>query len=217
MSKLRLTLTACLAVSILVVVVLGFTAFLASGVLKAESTGWRDYTERTVQIEKMRVRLKEWHADISVDPTSPVTGDPEGEVTLVQFLDYNCSYCRAAAPMVKQAKNADPGLKPVYREFPIPGPGPGPSPRFAAQAALASHKQDKYEEVHSALMGHSGSINENSTMEIAKRIGLDIDQLQQDIQDPSLWPRSSATSRSAWTWALQALLLSSFGTRTCKV
>ncbi|WP_245308689.1 DsbA family protein [Aurantimonas sp. 22II-16-19i] len=180
MSKLKLTLTASFAVSMLVLIVLGFTALLASDVLKAESSGWRDYTERAAQTEELRVRLKERHAEIFADPASPIAGNPEGDVTLVQFFDYNCSYCRAAAPIVRQAKDADAGLKLVYKEFPILGSGS----RFAAQAALASRKQDKYEEFHSALMGHSGAINESSTLDIAERVGLDVHQLQRDIQDP---------------------------------
>ncbi|WAP71422.1 DsbA family protein [Jiella pelagia] len=126
------------------------------------------------------MRLKERHAEIFADPASPIAGNPEGDVTLVQFFDYNCSYCRAAAPIVRQAKDADAGLKLVYKEFPILGSGS----RFAAQAALASRKQDKYEEFHSALMGHSGAINESSTLDIAERVGLDVHQLQRDIQDP---------------------------------
>lgn len=182
MSKLKLTLTASLAVSMLVLIVLGFTALLASDVLKAESSGWRDYTERAAQTEELRVRLKERHAEIFADPASPIAGSPEGDVTLVQFFDYNCSYCRAAAPIVRQAKDADAGLKLVYKEFPILGSGS----RFAARAALASRKQGRYEKFHNALMGNSGAINESSTLEIAERVGLDVDQLQRDMQDPAV-------------------------------
>src|SRR3546814_3001310 len=64
------------------------------------------------------------------DPMSPVTGNPDGDVSLVEFFDYNCPYCRRVAPVVAAAEAADPQLRIVYKEFPILGPGPA----FAAKA-----------------------------------------------------------------------------------
>ena len=118
--------------------------------------------------------------EIFNDPASPVGGNPEGDVSLVEFFDYNCSYCRKATPILTELEAGDPGLRIVFKEFPILGPGS----EFAARAALASRKQNKYLAFHKAMMGHTGSIDENSVFEIAAGQGLDIELLKKDMEDP---------------------------------
>ena len=78
------------------------------------------------------------------DPDSPVGGNPSGDVTLVEFFDYNCPYCKMMAPLIAQAESVDPQLRIVYKEFPILGAGSV----YAAKAALAANKQGKYEAFH---------------------------------------------------------------------
>lgn len=120
--------------------------------------------------------------EIFEDPASPVGGNPSGDVTLVEFFDYNCPYCRRAAPVLADAEKADPGLRIVYKEFPILGPGS----TFAARAALASRLQGKYHALHAALMEHKGQITESSTLQVAQEVGLDVDRLTQDMNDPAI-------------------------------
>src|SRR5260370_399009 len=74
--------------------------------------------------------------EIFADPAAPIDGNAAGDATLVEFFDYNCHFCKSAAPIVAQLKQADPGVKIVYKEFPILGPGSS----FAAHAALAAQK-----------------------------------------------------------------------------
>ncbi|RDL48028.1 Disulfide bond formation protein D [Ensifer sp. M14] len=133
----------------------------------------------TNEFEAIIVERRE---EIFNDPTAPVGGNPQGDVTLVEFFDYNCPYCRKAAAILQQAMTGDSGLKLVFKEWPILGPGS----EFAAKAALASHKQGKYEVFHKALMSHSGAAGEKSTLIVAKEVGLDIERLQQDMQDPAI-------------------------------
>ena len=83
------------------------------------------------------------------DPNAPVLGNPEGDVTVVEFFDYNCPYCRRVKPHIEALLEEDPNVRLVYREWPILGDGSV----FAARAALASREQGKYEEFHWALMG----------------------------------------------------------------
>lgn len=120
--------------------------------------------------------------DIFNDPNSPVGGNVDGDVTLVEFFDYNCPYCRAATPIMQQLMQEDPGVRIVFKEFPILGPGS----RFAAQAALASRKQGKYAAFHEAMMAYKGQIGEGSTLEIAAQVGLDVEQLKRDMADPGI-------------------------------
>lgn len=116
------------------------------------------------------------------DPEAPVMGNPKGDVTLVEFSDYNCGFCRKAAPDVARFLQSDPGVKLVVHEIPIFGEGS----RYAAKAALAAQKQGKYTEFHRAMMGMKGSAEKASVLRIAREIGLDIKQLQRDMEDPAI-------------------------------
>lgn len=93
---------------------------------------------------------------IERDPNAPVLGNPDGDVTVVEFFDYNCPYCRRAAPEVDALIAADPNIRLVYREWPILGDGSV----YAARAALAARKQGKYGEFHKAMMALKGRAEE---------------------------------------------------------
>jgi protein-disulfide isomerase len=116
------------------------------------------------------------------DLNAPVLGNPDGDVTVIEFFDYNCPYCRQAMSEVQGLLDADPNVRLVYREWPILGDGSV----FAARAALASRNQGKYEEFHWALMGMDGRAEEASVMRIASQVGLDIDQLLDDMESAEI-------------------------------
>ena len=86
------------------------------------------------------------------DPNAPVLGNVDGDVTIVEFFDYNCPYCKRVKPEIQALMAADPDIRLVYRELPILGEGSV----FAARAALAARNQGKYEEFHWAMMGLQG-------------------------------------------------------------
>lgn len=116
------------------------------------------------------------------DPNAPVLGNPDGDVTVVEFFDYNCPYCRQVKPSVEMLLEEDPEVKLVYREWPILGEGSV----FAARAALAAREQGKYEEFHWAMMGMQGRAEEASVLRIATEIGLDIDRLRRDMESEEI-------------------------------
>lgn len=126
--------------------------------------------------------LVEFRETLENDPNAPVMGNPDGDVTLVEFFDYNCPYCRRAGTAVQALIEADPNLRVVYREWPILGP----ESVTATRASLAARKQGKYEEFHWALMGMDGRINENAVMRVASSLGMDVDQLKADMQLPEI-------------------------------
>jgi protein-disulfide isomerase len=138
--------------------------------------------QRAAQAENLKRTITERSEDILNDPAAPVGGNPAGDVTLVEFFDYNCTYCRRVAPTVRELDQADPGLRLVYKEFPILGPGS----HFAARAALASGRQGKYLAFHNALMQATGQVTEETVMEVASAVGLDLEQLRADMQDPAI-------------------------------
>ncbi|WP_238367851.1 DsbA family protein [Mesobacterium pallidum] len=119
---------------------------------------------------------------IERDPNAPVLGNPDGDVTVVEFFDYNCPYCRRVKPEVRALIDEDPNIRLVYREWPILGDGSV----FAAKAALAARKQGKYEEFHWAMMGLQGRAEEASVLRVAEDIGLDVDQLRADMDAPEV-------------------------------
>jgi protein-disulfide isomerase len=126
--------------------------------------------------------LNDHVAEVYHDPDSPVGGNPSGEVTLVEFFDYNCPYCRTMAPLMTQAEQADPNLRIVYKEFPILGAGSV----FAAKAALAANNQGKYVAFHRALYQVHGQVDEAKVLEVAASVGLDVGRLKADMADNAI-------------------------------
>ena len=112
----------------------------------------------------------------------PIFGNPNGDVTIVEFFDYRCGYCKAVKPTLDEVLKSDGNIRVVMREFPILGPA---STR-AAMAALAAHKQGKYKEMHEALMSYKDGINDDVIFGIARRIGLNLDKLKADMNAPDI-------------------------------
>ncbi|QIG50744.1 DsbA family protein [Nordella sp. HKS 07] len=121
--------------------------------------------------------LKAMSPEIFRSKDDLIGGNPNGKVTVVEFFDYNCGYCKRAFPDVMKMIENDKDLKLVMKEFPILGPGSV----YAARAALASRKQGKYWEYHMAMMAHEGRIDESVADQIAKATGLDVKKLKADM------------------------------------
>ena len=130
--------------------------------------------------------LSNQRALLEQDTNAPVLGNPDGDVTVVEFFDYNCPYCRRAMDEVQGLMDADANVRLVYREWPILGEGSV----FAAKAALAARKQGKYEEFHWAMMSMNGRAEEASVLRVAAEVGLDIEQLR------LIWKRPKSTNTS---------------------
>jgi len=116
------------------------------------------------------------------DQGSPVLGDPHGDVTIVEFFDYACSYCKAIEPRLESALRSDPHVKLILKEFPILTP----ESLIAARASLASRRQHKYREFHEALMAYRGSWEEEAIFSTARSVGLNIDRLRHDMAAPGV-------------------------------
>lgn len=127
--------------------------------------------ERKDLIQKLSPMLVE-------DPNAIVLGNPDGDVTVVEFYDYNCPYCKKASPEVKALIAADENVRVVMREFPVLGP----TSDEAARVALASHAQGRFEDVHHALMDHKERLKEGDALRIAEDLGLNMGLLEQDME-----------------------------------
>jgi protein-disulfide isomerase len=115
-------------------------------------------------------------------PVTPVAGNPNGDVSVVEFFDYNCPYCRRALPDVLKLINQDGKVRLVLKELPILSD----DSVAAAKLALAANKQGKYFEMHQKLFSESGRANKDKALRIAKELGLDIAQLQKDAENPDI-------------------------------
>src|SRR5208282_1410402 len=114
-----------------------------------------------------------------------VVGNPKGKITLVEFFDYNCGYCKRALSDLVNLIKAEPELRVVLKDFPVLGP----NSLEAAQVASAARKQitgDKFFEFHQKLLTTHGPVGREQALAVAKDLGLDMDKLQKDMKDPSI-------------------------------
>ena len=125
--------------------------------------------------------LKSFRAELDAETDAPVGGNPKGDVTVVEFYDYNCGYCKKVAPVLTALLKRDPGVRVIYKEYPILSP----QSMVAAKAALAAQRQGKFVAMHEALMLAPGT-DEATVKALSVQIGLDHDRLQKDMQDPLL-------------------------------
>ncbi|MEM8752640.1 MAG: DsbA family protein [Pseudomonadota bacterium] len=118
------------------------------------------------------------------DGYSHVAGNPEGDVTVVEFADYRCPYCKRAHEAVKALLSADENVRLVIKEFPILGP----DSTYAARAAMAAQLQgpELYEAFNDAMMSHQGDLDERTVMQIAETSGLDVEAIRRDMDRPEI-------------------------------
>jgi protein-disulfide isomerase len=116
------------------------------------------------------------------DPMTPVIGNPQADVVIIEFFDYACPYCKAAEPRLEKLLKDDKRVKLIVKDFPILTP----ESLVAAKAALASVKQGKYEQYHQAMMMFKGRLQDSTVFDIAKDVGLDVDRLKKDMLAPDI-------------------------------
>ncbi len=120
-----------------------------------------------------------------VDPaTSVIAANPQGDVTLVEFMDYNCGYCKRALDDVRTLAKDDPKLRIVIKDFPILGPDSVEASRVAI-AAKTQLQGQKYWDFHNKLMATKGRINGAKAIEIAKESGADVERLRKEMDAPA--------------------------------
>jgi protein-disulfide isomerase len=137
--------------------------------------------EKLAENEQRKGALVSNAEQIFRDKTDYVAGNPKGNVTMVEFFDYNCGWCKKGFPEVLSMIESDKDLRFVLKEFPIFGE----DSEYAARAAIAAIKQGKYWDLHMAMFQHEGKLAKDSVDEIAAGLGLNIEQLKKDMDDPA--------------------------------
>jgi protein-disulfide isomerase len=131
---------------------------------------------------KAEKAIDDRRSEIFEDPATPVGGNAQGDVTIVEFFDYRCPYCKQVQPSLETLLKEDHKLRFVYKEMPVLGA----ASVAAAHAALAAERQGKYEAFHTAMMAAKGQITEDTVFKVAGSVGLDIDRLKQDMTAPDI-------------------------------
>jgi protein-disulfide isomerase len=127
--------------------------------------------------------LTKRQTDLLHDPATQVLGNPSSDCAIVEFFDNQCPYCQANEPELQKLLKDDNKIKLVLKEFPILGP----ISLVASKAALASVRQGKYSQFHEALLAHKGHYDKAALVdEIAKSVGLNLDQLHKDMASPEI-------------------------------
>lgn len=116
------------------------------------------------------------------DASAPIAGNPDGDVTIVEFFDYRCPYCKQVEPSLETLIKEDGKIRVVYKEFPVLGP----ASVYASRIALAARKQGKYAAFHDAMMAKKGQITEDIVLAVAKAAGLDMDRIKVDMNAPEV-------------------------------
>jgi len=142
--------------------------------------------EQAAEAEQHQAAVKENAATIFSSPRQVVLGNPQGDVTMVEFFDYNCGYCKRALGDMVALLKSDPKLKVVLKEFPILGDGS----TEAATVAIAVRMQDeggkKYLEFHQKLLGGRGQADRAHALAAAREAGVDMDRLERDMASPEV-------------------------------
>ncbi len=153
------------------------------------------------------------HADdIFEDGYSFVGGNPEGSVTMVEFIDYQCSYCKRAHSEVKSLIAADGDIRYVVKELPILGPASLLAAR-ASTAVLMTQGADIYEAFNDTLMGFQGQLNEPIIKGLARRSGVDVDLMLATMDSEDVTERLADTRRLADTLEISGTPAFVLGTR----
>src|SRR5215204_305195 len=150
--------------------------------LLQEVMGELEKRQTAAEAEKHRAGVKEHAATIFSSPRQVTLGNPQGDITVVEFFDYNCGYCKRAMDDMTALLKGDAKLKFVLKEFPVLGEGS----TQAAQVAVAVRMQDKtggkkYLEFHQKLLTGRGPADKARAVAVAKEIGLDMARLEKDM------------------------------------
>lgn len=160
-----------------------------------ESVRGLEERQRAEQAEQARRAVAANREQLLSDPTSPVGGNPQGDVTVVEFFDYRCPHCRRVAGTMDKLVEEDSGVRIVYKEWPVLGP----DSVVAARAALAAQRQGKYVAFNRALLASTEPIDRSRILAVAASVGLDTAAMETAMDEPAIaeaLQRNHALARS---------------------
>lgn len=142
--------------------------------------------QSAAESEKHQAAVKEHGKMLFSSPRQVVLGNPNGDVTMVEFFDYNCGYCKHAMADMLALLKSDPNLRVVLKEFPVLGPGSLEAAKVAAAVQMQDPTGKKYLEFHQKLLGGRGEANKARAIAAAKDSGLDVARIEKDMNGPAV-------------------------------
>jgi len=142
--------------------------------------------QTAAEAEKHKVAVKDNAQKLFSSPNQVTLGNPNGNVTFVEFFDYNCGYCKRAMSDMLTLLKDDPKLKVVLKEFPVLGPGSVEAAKVAVAVRMQDKTGKKYLEFHQKLLGGRGQADGAHALAVAKDVGLDMGRLQKDMASPEV-------------------------------
>jgi protein-disulfide isomerase len=176
-----------------------------------DALGALDQAENAARLESRQAAIAQQMAALFRDPADPVRGNPRGDVTIVEFIDPRCGYCKQMHPAMEALLARDRNIRVVMKDLPILGP----NSVLASRALLAAHRQGRYAAMQDALMTLRGEPTEPVLRQTAERVGLDWTRLRRDMDDPAIGQRIEANVRLAQAIGVEgtpALVVAGSGT-----
>lgn len=160
-----------------------------------EAVGALDADERTRQQASDRAAIGAARAALFADPADPVVGNAKGDVTIVEFFDTRCPYCRKLEPTMAELLARDHGVRLVYKDLPVLGP----TSVLGSKMLLAAQRQsaDAYESLRGLVMSQGPEQSKEALLADAARVGLDVARLETDMNDPVIQHRIDRNLRLA--------------------
>ena len=149
-----------------------------------EVMGELEKRQQAAETEKHKAAVKANANLLFNSPDEVVLGNPKGNVTFVEFFDYNCAYCKHAMGDMLTLLKTDPKLRVVLKEFPVLGPGSVEAARVAV--AVRMQAPQKYLAFHTKLLGERGRADGARALAVAQELGLDMDRLRKDMKSPEV-------------------------------
>ena len=162
----------------------------------------RERSQKDAEKAAQAAAMKDYAGALVNSPRNIVVGNPQGDVTLVEFFDYNCGYCKRAAADLREMIKADPKLRVVLRDFPVLGPE-SVEASLVAIAAKNQIKGDKYWDFHQKLLDGRGRVGKEKAIAVAKEFGADPAKLEKDMQSAEVRAAIEETMRIADALKLQ--------------
>ena len=145
-----------------------------------------DKHQKDAEAQKTAATIKANKATLFNSPHQVVLGNPHGNVTAVEFFDYNCAFCKHALPDMLKLLQTDANLRFVLKEFPVLGPGSVEAAHVAVAARMQDPTGAKYIEFHQKLLGGRGAADLARALAVAKEVGFDVERIQKDMNSPEV-------------------------------
>jgi protein-disulfide isomerase len=142
--------------------------------------------QQAAEAEKAKSAIKTHAEAIFNSPRQVTLGNPQGDVTFVEFFDYNCGYCKRALEDMMVLMSKDPKLKVVLKEFPVLGPASLEAAKIGVAVRMQDKSGKKYLEFHQKLLTGRGQVDRARAMAVAKEIGLDMAKLEKDLKSDEI-------------------------------